>query len=169
MTMTTEGYQRSVERFNRRNRLVTKWAHPKPFCAIPLGERAALEIFIDPLADFLAGKLADKPHKAPTFLRPLIAELNDYKKLALMGVSPLLDCMTWDRDGPSAAAKLKLRVGAEMEAQMAFIGPWTEERRLRAGHWLSRRPSHLIFSTYRTASPKSQTNGCPSLSASAKR
>jgi hypothetical protein len=94
--------------------VVTKWAHPKPFCATPYGEKVALEIFINPLADFLAGKLEDKPQKAPTFLRPLIADLNDYKKLALMGVAPLLDCMTWDRDDPSAAAKLKLKVGAEI-------------------------------------------------------
>jgi DNA-directed RNA polymerase len=53
-----------------------------------------------------------------------------------MGVSPLLDCMTWDRNDPSAAAKLKLKVGAEMEAQLQFIAPWTEEDRLRAGDWL---------------------------------
>jgi DNA-directed RNA polymerase len=115
---------------------VSKWARPKPFCATPYGERVALEVFIDPLADFLAGNFPEKPQKAPTFLRPLIAGLNDYKKLALMGVAPLLDCMTWDRDDPSAEAKLKLRVGAEMEAQLPYIGPWTEERRLRAGAWL---------------------------------
>jgi DNA-directed RNA polymerase len=112
------------------------WARPKPFCATPYGQKIALEVFIDPLADFLAGKLPDKPHKTPTFLRPLIADLNDYRKLALMAVSPLLDCMTWDRDDPSAAAKLKLGVGAEMEAQLAFIAPWTEVDRLRAGDWL---------------------------------
>ena len=53
-----------------------------------------------------------------------------------MAVSPLLDCMTWDRDDPSAAAKLKLGFGAEMEAQLAFITPWTEENPLRAGDWL---------------------------------
>jgi DNA-directed RNA polymerase len=96
----------------------------------------ALEVFIDPLADFLAGKLPDKPHKAPTFLRPLIADLNDYRKLAMIAVAPLLDTMTWDRDDPSAEAKLKLKVGAELEAQLAFIAPWSEKDRLKAGHWL---------------------------------
>src|SRR5262245_60172308 len=128
-----EGRRRAVERFNKRNRLVTKWAHPKPFCATPFGQKAALEIMIDPMADFLDGNNPNgKPHKAPMFLRPLIADLNDYKKLAWMAIPPLLDCMTWDRDDPSAEAKLKLKVGAEMEAQLAFIAPWTEEDRLRA-------------------------------------
>jgi hypothetical protein len=131
-----EGRRRAVGRFNKRNRLVTKWAHPKPFCATPFGQKVALEVMIQPLAEFLAGNLPDKPHKAPTFLRPLIADLNDYKKLAWMAIPPLLDCMTWDRDDPSAAAKLKLKVGAEMEAQLAFIAPWTERDRLRAGNWL---------------------------------
>jgi DNA-dependent RNA polymerase-like protein len=161
--MSTEGKRRGVERFNKRNSLVTKWARPKPFCAIPYGERVTLEIFIPPLADFLAGKLEDKPHKAPTFLRPLIADLNDYKKLALMGVAPLLDCMTWERDDPSAAAKLKLKVGAEMEAQMAFIAPWTEEDRLRAGHWLVSQTLRLDLFDVTDGFPKISAKWLPEL------
>jgi hypothetical protein len=42
-----------------------KWGIPKPFCDTPYGERVALEVFIDPLADFLAGKLPDKPRCTP--------------------------------------------------------------------------------------------------------
>ena len=137
---------------------MSKWARPKPFCATPYGERVALDIFIGPMADFLAGNLTDKPHKAPTFLRPLIAELNDYKKLALMAVSPLLDCMTWDRNDPSAEAKLKLKVGAEMEAQLPFIEPWSERDRLRAGGWLVSHALALdlfdIVDGFPTISPK---------------
>src|SRR5262249_23052382 len=150
----TEGRQRAVERFNRRNRLVTKWATPKPFCATPYGERVTLEIFIEPLAAFLAGKpetdngyrlIGDPVKKPPKWLRPLIADLNDYRKLALMGLSPLMDCMTWDRNDPSADAKLKLRVGEEMEAQLAGTESWDEDRRLRAGAWLTSQVLALDF------------------------
>jgi len=68
--MTTEAYRRSVERFNRRNRLVTKWARPKPLCATPYFERVALEILMAPLASFLAGNFPRSRRRRRPFSAP---------------------------------------------------------------------------------------------------
>ena len=52
----TSSRRTSVARFNRRNRLVTAKGRPRPFLNTPHGQKLTRELFLDPLADFLAGK-----------------------------------------------------------------------------------------------------------------
>jgi hypothetical protein len=72
-------------------------------------------------------------------------QLDDHRALALIALSRLLDDIFsgWDReDGPSAAMKLKLRIGDDIiYAQLVPAGidvpfPWSQEDRLQAGAWL---------------------------------
>jgi DNA-dependent RNA polymerase len=140
--MTSLSRQKSIARFNRRNRLVTAKARPRLFLNTPYGQKLTRELFLEQLAEFLAGRRPEKPHKPPPFLRPLILQLDDYRFLALAALSPLLDAIYrgWDRNDPSVAAKLKLKLGDELYERMCLekmvLLPWTEEQRLRAGDWL---------------------------------
>jgi hypothetical protein len=77
--------------------------------------------FLEPLAEFFAGKRADgeQPHKPPVFLREMIQELDDPWFLALAAHAPLLDGIFrgWkDRDDPSLE---RLDPFREEEAQAA--------------------------------------------------
>ena len=79
----TSSRRKSVARFNRRNRLVTAKGRPRLFLNTPHGQKLTRELFLEPLAEFLAGKLPEKSHKPPPFLRRLILQLDDYRFLAL--------------------------------------------------------------------------------------
>jgi hypothetical protein len=70
--------------------------------------------------------------------------------------------MTWDRDDPSAEAKLNLKVGAELEAQLT-LRPWTEEDRLRAGHWLISQALALDLFDIKDGFPKISDKWLPEL------
>jgi hypothetical protein len=58
----------SVERFHRRNRLVTKRGRRRLFCKTEFGQAVTLKVFLDPLTNFLAGEYTDKPDNPPPFL-----------------------------------------------------------------------------------------------------
>jgi len=53
----SETRRRSVETFNRRNRLVNAKNRPRQFIHTPLGRALTFDEFLKPLVDFLAGKL----------------------------------------------------------------------------------------------------------------
>ena len=61
----SESRRKSIARFNRRNRLVTAKGRPRLLLNTPHGQTLTRELFLEPLAEFLAGKLAEKPDKAP--------------------------------------------------------------------------------------------------------
>jgi DNA-directed RNA polymerase len=135
--------EKSVARFNRRNRLATAKGRPRQFLTTPFGQKA-IGLFLEDLADFLAGKREEKPHDAPRFLRPLIRELDDYPFLALVALSSLWDAIKrgWDRDDPSVDMKFKLKIGNELYERLyrksEVTSEWTEGQRLQVGDWLVR-------------------------------
>ncbi len=149
----TSSRRKSVARFNRRNRLVTAKGRPRLFLNTPHGQKLTRELFLEPLAEFLVGKLPEKSHKPPPFLRRLILQLDDYRFLALAALSPLLDAIYrgWDCDDPSVEAKFKLKLGDELygrlylEKKVAYLLPWSEKQRLRAGDWLLSQALALDF------------------------
>src|SRR5262245_60528382 len=57
--------RKSIARFNRHNRLVSAKGRPKLFLNTPVGQKLTRDVFIEPMADFLAGKFPEQPDKAP--------------------------------------------------------------------------------------------------------
>jgi DNA-dependent RNA polymerase len=164
-----ETQRRSEARFNERNRLMTAKGRRRAFIQTPLGQKVTVELFLEPLADFLAGRLADKPDDPPRFLWSLILQLNDPEFLALAALLPLLDAIRrgFDRDDPFAAGELKLKIGRELYDRLRHgkrlrrkrdgkwlrgkpaFGKlrWSEEDRCQAGHWLFQQATRLdLFS-----------------------
>jgi DNA-directed RNA polymerase len=97
---------RTRERFKRQNRLKGR---NLVYCGTPLGKRVLVE-FIAPLADFLAGKLSEKPTKPPGDLGELLRPL-DPQKLALIVLAPLLDSINrgWTGDDTDSAEMLLVK------------------------------------------------------------
>ena len=135
--------QKSVARFNRRNRLHSAKGRPRIFLNTPVGRKLTVDLFMQPLADFLARKLPEQPDRAPKFLRPHIG--GDFQFLALAVLSSLMDGIYrgWNKDDPSAEAKLKLAIGAELNDR--FRTRWDAKQRLRAGEWLLQQALALDF------------------------
>ena len=65
----SETRRRSVETFNRRNRLVNAKNRPRQFIHTPLGRALTFDEFLKPLVKFLAGERDEKPLEPPRFLR----------------------------------------------------------------------------------------------------
>jgi hypothetical protein len=147
--MSDRRRQKQAAKYKSRNKQVTRWGTPKPFCNTPYGEKVSIEFFLPRLTDWLRLALGafigplqyrhtfeQEPEAPKPWLRPLIIAFNDYRMLALMGLAPLMDVMTWDSGNKSAIAKLKLMVGREMEDHVGLMTPWTEDECLWAGTWL---------------------------------
>jgi hypothetical protein len=111
----SETRQRSERRFESRAALWSKRHRPRQFLNTPNGNALTTD-YITYLADFLAGKLDDKPQDPPEFMLRPIQQLNDPLFLALATLAVLLDAIFrgWDGDDDSAAAKLKLKVGDDV-------------------------------------------------------
>jgi DNA-dependent RNA polymerase len=136
----TETRRRSEDRFERRNALWIARNQPRPFLKTPRGNALTAD-YITYLADFLGGKLTDQPHEPPHFLREPIRKLADPQFLALAVLAPLLDSIFrgWDRDDPSTAAKLKIKVGNDVYQRLREKGLASrlgETQRLQTGDWL---------------------------------
>jgi DNA-dependent RNA polymerase-like protein len=146
---------RSNARFNKRNRLWTAKNRPRQFIQTPLG-RALTDEFFAPLTDFLAGRLDEQPHDPPGFLRGPIQQLADPSFLALAGVATLMDRIFrgWDRDDPSAEARLKLKVGDDLyqrlrtDPKVTLSSRWGAKQRVQAGDWLLRQALALDIFGY---------------------
>jgi hypothetical protein len=146
----SETGRKSSARFKKRNQLATAKKRPRQFINTPLGHKLTGD-FLEPLADFLAGKRAEQPDKPPRFLRPLVRELDDPRFLALAALAPLLDGIFrgWNRDDPSWEAKLKLGIGDDLyrrlyrEPKVKIVEPWNQTQRVQAGDWLLWQALHL--------------------------
>ena len=96
------------DRFARRNRLKARGRkRRRVYCATPVGRKVTADLFIEPLAAFLAGELDDKPYPAPG---DFAAVCNlDCHTLALIALHPLLDAIMrgW-RGSDTASAEMKL-------------------------------------------------------------
>src|SRR5262245_50041107 len=140
------------QRFERRNSLEKRG---RVFCGTPLGRKATSELFLSPLADFMAGRLEEKPNEPPRWLRPLICDL-DPAVLALMALAPLLNGVYggWDGDDTESAEMfLRLKIGTELRDRLALEKTpftkehWSENDCVRAGHWLMQCALSLSFFT----------------------
>jgi len=151
----SETERRSSERFNRRNRLATAKKRPRQFIQTPRGHALTAD-FLTYLADFLAGKLTEQPLDPPRFLREPVQQLADPRFLALAALAALLDTISrgWDRDDPSADAKLKLKVGDDLyqrlrkDPKVTLPSPWGAGQRVQAGDWLLRQALALDIFAY---------------------
>jgi hypothetical protein len=147
---------RSGARFKKRNELWTARKRPRQFIQTPFGHKLTTGDFLTPLADFLAGKLADQPDEPPGFLREPVQQLADPRFLALAALAALLDAIFrgWDRDDPSADAKLKLKVGDDLyqrlrkDPKVTLPSPWGAKQRVQAGDWLLRQAVALDIFGY---------------------
>ena len=99
------------ERYEHKNRLKTAKGRRRDFLELPVGQRA-LEPSLKLLADFLAGKLKQKPEKPPPWLGSLIAHYRfTPDELAVMALAPLLNAIDrgWldkdDNDSPAKGAQ----------------------------------------------------------------
>ena len=150
----SETGRRSSARFKKRNQFVTAKKRPRQVINTPFGHKLTVDLFLEPLADFFAGKCADQPDKPPRFLRKLVRELDDPRFLALAALAPLLDGIFrgFDRDDPSAAAKLKLKIGDDLYQRLrqeTEVKPrWDAAKRVQAGHWLLWQALRLDFFGY---------------------
>jgi DNA-directed RNA polymerase len=141
-----ETQRRTEARFEKRNQLRTKTNRPRQFVLTPGGRNLTCD-FIEQLADFLAGKLEEKPDLPPKFLREPVQGL-DPMVLALAALAPLLDGIFrgWDRDDPSAGMKLKLKVGDDLRHRLKGTA-WSAEQRIQAGDWLITQARNLDIFT----------------------
>ena len=134
----TETRHRSAKRFNKHNRLATAKNRPRQFIQTPQGHTLASD-FIEPLANFLAGKLDVQPDLPPKFLRELVRGL-DPMNLALAALAPLLGGMFrgWDRDEPDVDQTLKRQIADELYHLLrdTLPKPWGAKEHIQAGHWL---------------------------------
>src|SRR5262249_27012123 len=74
--MLAKSRELTEERFARRNKLSNGKRRPRPFCGTPLGRKVTAELFLKPMADFMAGNLNDKPPSAPGDLGSIVYKLN---------------------------------------------------------------------------------------------
>jgi hypothetical protein len=112
----SETRRKSSDRFEKRNRLETAKKRPRQFINTPFGNKLTGD-YLEPVANFLAGKHEVKPDSPPRFMRELVRELDDPRFLALAALAPLLDSIFRHPDGeddPSALAKLKLKIGEDL-------------------------------------------------------
>lgn len=133
------------ERYEHKNRLKTAKGRRRDFLELPVGQRA-LEPSLKLLADFLAGKLKQKPEKPPPWLGSLIAHYRfTPDELAVMALAPLLNAIDrgWldkdDNDSPQRA--LRQKMGAEFSFRVAL------KKQLRSENKAERRAAKTTLKT----------------------
>src|SRR5215470_1848902 len=90
MDSLAESRKLTNSRFARRSRLTTKEGRPHLFFNSPLGRKATLDLFLEPMVRFLAGEYDDKPYPPPGDLGEIVGRLDPHE-LALAILVPLLD------------------------------------------------------------------------------
>jgi hypothetical protein len=150
------GRQRAIDRFNRRNDLKRRDRQGRlkrrVFCQLPVGQANA-ELFLGPLADYLAGKLDDKPPPPPSDgLDKRLGRLKDpYPAVALMILHPLLDAIMRGWKGmDDAAAEMALA-----ERMGKSLCDWLDLQDLRHSR---RKADRRLFSTIRRRGRKVNWN-----------
>jgi hypothetical protein len=121
----------------RRHKAKNKLTGRRIYCATPVGAAVTAEIFLGPLADFVAGKLPEKPNPLPKALpkgiKSLIAGM-DAPTLALMALTPLLHRIHagWQgKDTRAAEMLLKKVIGEEFRARISLDAlPHVERRQI---------------------------------------
>ena len=149
---------------------------PRVFIETPLGRKVTFDVFLDPLADFLASKHAtEKPNSPPGDLAHLI-DLLEPRDLALCVLTPLLHSIwrhEWDQDEDPARA-LCQNIGEHLRDRLAaerafwtriderktngrggraqawkYLGPdWDPPHCVKAGHWLMQCAMSLDYFDY---------------------
>ena len=88
--------QLTVERHKRRHKLTRK----RVYCATPEGVEVTAEVLLQPVTDFLAGRITDNPPPPPPDeLNKRLGRIRDpYPAVALAILAPLLDAIErgWD-------------------------------------------------------------------------
>jgi hypothetical protein len=112
------------ERFNHHNAEKAKERNrgPRIDVTTPAGHKIVTDVFLEPLAHFLAGKHEIKPSPPPADLGDIVSQLDPHT-LAAVILIPLLDRTTGSRgwaDTPSAEQKQCAILGKYLEAQIAL-------------------------------------------------
>ena len=134
----SESRRLTRERFGRRNQLKARGRkRRRVFTATPFGRSVTVDLFIEPLASFLAGELPEKPYPPPGDFATA-CDL-DCPTLALIALAPLLDSIMrgWrGRDTALAEQRLWESVGRYCCDRLALErlrkSPAKSERRLCA-------------------------------------
>src|SRR5262249_60499688 len=125
------GWQATLNKYARKNRLRTVKGHVRVYCETPEGRKVTIDYLLDPLAKFLAGELDEQPDRPRGKLALLVYHQTlKPKQLALMVLSPLMDRIMrgWDgRDVPSAYMLLCKGLGEELRDRLALEGLLTSD------------------------------------------
>jgi DNA-directed RNA polymerase len=149
----SETRRRSSDRFENKNALARIGRQPTHIINTPFGLEVLTGDYdlLEQFAEFLAGKMEDKPHPPPKFLRKLVREA-DPRVLALAGLAQLLDAIFrgLDPEDRSWEAKLKLKVGEDLYRRLEqprgnYLFKWSVKQRLHAGNWLITQAMGLDF------------------------
>jgi hypothetical protein len=121
-TLDTLSRRLTARRFKAKNALTKN----RVYCATPVGAAVTADVFLGPLADFLAGRFPERPNPLPKALpegiRSLIAGM-EANTLALMALAPLLHRIHagWQGKEPkSAEMLLKKAIGDEFRARISL-------------------------------------------------
>jgi hypothetical protein len=118
-------FDRTKVGFERRNRLTNRNGFPRAYCETEFGRKIVVDVFLQPLSNFLAGKLSERPTRLRGKLGALLSRLcgSDPENLALIVLHPLLDSIArgWaGRDTRSADMRLCLKLGKELRDRLAL-------------------------------------------------
>ena len=131
-------------RFNRRNALKAQGRNRgrRLFCQTPAGHKILTDVFLEPLAQFLAGKTEIKPPPPPADLGDIVNQLDPHTRAAVILV-PFLDRTYGSRgwaDEPSAQAKQCINAGKYLRDQVALKKLELSDRPLAKQIRLGRKP-----------------------------
>jgi len=143
-----ESDRRTEERLERRNASRTSKGRRRDLLERPIGRRAAHPLLKE-LADFLGGRLEQKPDLPPRWLDSEIFRMTP-ETLAVMAIGPLLNAIDRghvgdDGDPEGLAGRLKIKMGAEFELRLAL------QKQLRSESKAERRAARKIQKTGKNA------------------
>ena len=116
--------KKTKEQFNRRNELkaMGRRKRRRLYCETPVGQKVTVDLFLEPMAEFMAGKRDIKPPAPPADLGELVNQL-DLHTLALVILVPLLNLISqrWSlRDDPSWEMQQCKQMGQYLRDQVAL-------------------------------------------------